>query len=42
MLKTKINTTTNQVPIWFDKNIETNPASEEERQEIEELLKEYR
>ena len=40
--KTKINTTTNQVPIWFDKNIETNPASEEERQEIEELLKEYR
>ena len=40
--KTKINTTTNQVPIWFDKNIETNPASEEERQEIEELLKEYK
>ena len=31
-----------EVPVWFDKNIEANEATDEERQSIEELLKEYR
>lgn len=31
-----------EVPVWFDKNIEVNSATDEERQAIEELLKEYR
>ncbi len=30
------------VPVWFDKNIEVSSASDEERQEIDDLLKEYR
>jgi len=32
----------NIVPVWFDKNIEANSATDEEKQEIDELLKEYR
>ena len=31
-----------EVPAWFDKNIEANSASDEERQAIEDMLKEYR
>lgn len=31
-----------EVPIWFDKNIEVNEATDEERQAIEDMLKEYR
>lgn len=31
-----------EVPIWFDQNIEANSASDEERQAIEDMLKEYR
>lgn len=31
-----------EVPDWFNKNIEANSATEEERQAIEDLLKEYR
>ncbi len=30
------------VPVWFDKNIETEEASDEERLAIEEMLKEYK
>jgi len=42
----KVSTTTKikekEVPDWFDKNIEANSATDEERQAMEELLKEYR
>ena len=31
-----------EVPIWFDKNIEAAEATDEERQAIEDMLKEYR
>jgi len=31
-----------EVPIWFDQNVEANSATEEERQAIEDMLKEYR
>ena len=31
-----------EVPVWFNQNIEANSASEEERQAIEDMLKEYR
>ena len=31
-----------EVPVWFDKNIEAAEATDEERQAIEDLLKEYR
>jgi hypothetical protein len=31
-----------ELPDWFNKNIEATSASEEERQAIEDLLKEYR
>lgn len=30
------------LPVWFDKNIEATSASDEEREKIEELLKEYK
>ena len=30
------------VPVWFDKDIETERASDDERMAIEEMLKEYR
>ena len=30
------------LPDWFNKNIEANSASDEERQAIEDMLKEYR
>ena len=29
-------------PVWFDKKIESEQANEEEKQNIEELLKEFR
>lgn len=32
----------NPVPVWFDKNISAYEATEEEKQEIDDLLKEYR
>ena len=31
-----------EVPIWFNQNIEVNSATDEERQAIEDMLKEYR
>lgn len=31
-----------ELPVWFDKNISANSASDEERLQIEELLKEYK
>ena len=31
-----------EVPVWFNQNIEANSATDEERQAIEDLLKEYR
>lgn len=31
-----------EVPVWFDKNIEASEATDEERQAIEDMLKEYR
>ena len=34
--------TTKEVPVWFNKNIEANSATDEERQAIEDMLKEYR
>lgn len=42
--KTNIKTTVKEkeVPVWFDKNIEANSATDEERQAIEDMLKEYR
>ena len=40
--KNKENNKDKQLPIWFNKNIEENTATEEEQLEIEELLKEYR
>lgn len=39
-LKNQINE--KEVPIWFDKNIEATEATDEERQAIEDMLKEYR
>lgn len=38
----KIDVKEKAVPDWFNKNIEANSASEEERQAIEDMLKEYR
>ena len=42
----KVNITTKikekEVPDWFDKNIEVNSATDEERRAMEEMLKEYR
>ena len=34
--------TEKEVPVWFNKNIEANSASDEERKAIEDMLKEYR
>ena len=31
-----------EVPVWFNKDIEANSATDEERQEMEDILKEYR
>ena len=38
----KSSTIEKEVPAWFDKNIEANKATDEERQAIEDLLKGYR
>ena len=31
-----------EVPVWFNKDIEATSATDEERQAMEEMLKEYR
>lgn len=38
----KATTKENSVPVWFDKEIKHDAASDEERQAIEDMLKEYR
>ena len=38
----KVPTKEKEVPVWFDKNIEANSATDEERKAIEDMLKEYR
>ena len=36
------NKNSNTVPVWFDKDINKEVATDEEREAIEEMLKEYR
>ena len=41
-ISTTSSTKEKEVPVWFDKNIEATSASDEERQAIEDMLKEYK